>query len=300
MEKRKITYAVIAIIVVAAAFGLMTGLSGSGSETTVSALARETHFHGIAVDSRDASRIYLATHHGVFTIAPNGSARLVSENRDDFMGFTPHPADPSVLFASGHPARGGNLGFIASTDGGRTWSKLSDGIGGPVDFHQMDVSKADPKVIYGVYGGLQKSVDGGRSWTGVAPAPQGLIDLATSSRDPNTLYAATQQGLFKSSDGGRSWAAAHVLKSTATMVHVTGDGEIYAFVAGSGLIRAVEQDLQWRVVSNGFGDDYVLHLAAALNDNQRLYVVTINPQSHAQTILASRDGGSNWAALGSE
>ncbi len=79
------------------------------------------------------------------------------------MGFTPHPADESVLYASGHPAGGGNLGFIVSRDGGRGWSSLSPGVGGPVDFHQMDVSKADPSVIYGAHGGLQASRDGGRT-----------------------------------------------------------------------------------------------------------------------------------------
>ena len=37
----------------------------------------------------------------------------------DYMGFIPHPTDPSLLFASGHPAGGGNLGFIVSNDGGK-------------------------------------------------------------------------------------------------------------------------------------------------------------------------------------
>ncbi len=94
---------------------------------------------------------------------------------------------PSVLYASGHPASGGNLGFIISIDGGKSWAKLADGVGGPVDFHQMDVSKADPKVIYGLYGGLQRSADGGRSWSKVGPAPDGLIDIAASGQDADTL-----------------------------------------------------------------------------------------------------------------
>jgi hypothetical protein len=41
---------------------------------------------------------------------------------------------------------------------------------------------------------------------------------------------------------------------------------IYAFVAGAGLVRASEQDQRWVVVSNGFGGDYVLHLAVAPDD----------------------------------
>lgn len=274
--------------------------------TTVAALAGETHFHGIAVDAGDPSRLYLATHHGLFIVGSDGSAERVSESRDDFMGFTPHPGDPATLYASGHPSGGGNLGFIGSSDGGRTWRRLSDGVGGPVDFHQMDVSKADPDVIYGVHQGLQKSADAGRGWQRIAPVPQGLIGLAASSRDADTLFAATREGLLRSTDGGRSWRAAHPARRTASMVHVTAAGDVYAFVAGTGLIRAREparsqgQELRWQVVNTGFANDYILHFAVAPRDPRRLYAITLNPDTHAQAVLASRDGGASWARLGEE
>jgi photosystem II stability/assembly factor-like uncharacterized protein len=280
--------------------GLLLARSVSGAETTVAALAKETHFHGIAVDAKDASRIYLATHHGLFLVRPDGKAEQISRSRDDFMGFTPHPSDPNVLFASGHPASGGNLGFITSTDGGVSWRKLSDGIGGPVDFHNMDVSAADPQVIYGTYRDLQKSTDGGRSWTRVGPPPDGLIALAASSRNSDTLYAATQRGLLRSTDGGKSWSAAHLLQRPATTVHVTRDGTVYAFLVGTGLVRAKEQDLRWETASNGFGTAYVLHLAVAPNDGRRVYAVTFDPETRSQAVLATNDGGARWARLGTE
>jgi photosystem II stability/assembly factor-like uncharacterized protein len=92
-------------------------------------------------------------------------------------------------------------------------------------------------------------------------APEGLIDLAASSKDPGTLYAATQGGLLKSEDGGRSWQDAYWLRQPATMVHVTPDGAVYAFLAGTGLIRATEPNLTWQTVSGSSGDEYVLHFA---------------------------------------
>jgi photosystem II stability/assembly factor-like uncharacterized protein len=122
----------------------------------LSQLRQQTHFHGLAVDPTDRSRLYLATHHGFFLLGADGMATRVSQVQD-FMGFTPHPGDSRILYASGHPAAGGNLGFIASTDGGATWTQLSPGANGPVDFHQMDVSPADPNVIYGAYGNIQVS-----------------------------------------------------------------------------------------------------------------------------------------------
>jgi photosystem II stability/assembly factor-like uncharacterized protein len=214
------------------------------------------------------------------------------------MGFTPHPTDPSILYASGHPAGGGNLGFIASGDGGRCWSQLAEGVGGPVDFHQMDVSPADPKTIYGAYGGnLQISRDGGQEWQVVGPAPEGLIDLAASSRDPNTLYAATQGGLLKSQDGGMNWEDAHWLRQPATMVHVTPDGWVYAYLVGTGLIRTAEPKLTWHTVSGSFGDEYVLHFAVDPTTKGQLYAVIMHAQTHRQAIVASRDGGKTWLPL---
>jgi photosystem II stability/assembly factor-like uncharacterized protein len=213
------------------------------------------------------------------------------------MGFTAHPADTSVLYASGHPAGGGNLGFMISTDGGVSWSKLANGAGGPVDFHQMDVSKADPKVIYGVYGDLQRSTDGGRTWGRIGLAPEGLIGLAASSRNVDAIYAATQRGLLMSTDGGRRWKPTHTRQSSATMVHVTPGGTIYAFIVGIGLVRANEPDLGWQAVGAGFNGGVVLHLAAGPTESRTLYVVTFNTETRAQALLASRDGGESWAQL---
>jgi len=285
----------VALVIGGAVLSALAGPAFSQADTTVAALAKDTHFHGIAVDP-DSSRLYLATHHGLYLAESDGRAQRISEVRD-YMGFTAHPSE-AILFASGHPAGGGNLGVIASTDGGRSWSKLADGIGGPVDFHQMDVSKADPRVIYGVYQALQRSADGGRTWQVVGPAPADIIALAASSGDVDVIYAATQSGLQRSSDGGKIWKP--VSDRPTTMVHVTRDGTVYAFMIATGLVRASEHNLAWRVVGKGFGEEYLLHLAADPRNPQRLYAVTYHPRTRAQNVIASEDGGERWARLGAK
>ena len=170
----------------AAGGGLLAACFPAEAATTVYELAQVTHFHGLAVDAADSSRLYLATHDGPFIVEPeDGTAYPLSEIRHDLMGFTPDPRDPSILYASGHPAGGGNLGLIASGDRGRSWRQLAGGVGGPADFHQLAVSATDPRTIYGAYRGqLQVSPDGGRTWEVVGPTPEGLIDLAASSKSP--------------------------------------------------------------------------------------------------------------------
>ncbi|MEQ9190968.1 MAG: exo-alpha-sialidase [Alphaproteobacteria bacterium] len=300
-KHRNPTHCLVAKIVVSLVFiAALPGGPATASETTLTALAEQTHFHGIAVDQADPSRIFLATHDGLFVLNHERAATRVSTTTDDFMGFTPHPTDPAILYGSGHPTGGGNLGFIVSTDGGKSWTKKANGVRGPVDFHQMTVSKADPLVVFGVSGGLQRSDDDGRSWRLVGPAPERLLSLAGSRNDANTLYAATQVGLLKSEDGGRSWEPSHSLRRPATAVHVTQFGDVFAFIVGVGLVQTAETALKWRSVSNDFGQQVVLHIATDSTNAQNLYVVTMDPETRAQSVLASEDAGINWRPLGTD
>ncbi len=299
MNSQKFKFALFFVVTV-----LTTGFSAiyqtSSAQTSVSELIGRTDFHGISVDPNDSSRIYLATHHGLFVVAPDGKVERASDMSADFMGFTPHPSDPATIYASGHPSGGGNLGIIISNDKGKTWKKLADGVGGPVDFHQMDVSKADPNVMIGNSRGLQISKDAGRSWKMVGPAPNGTIDIAASGKDADTIYAATQGGIVRSVDGGKSWTMAHLLKRTATMIDVASDGRLYAFQIGAGLIRTSENAMDWRLVSNDFGNEFILHFTIDPSNQQNMYAVTFSQQTRGLSIIASSDGGVTWKMLGKE
>jgi photosystem II stability/assembly factor-like uncharacterized protein len=255
-------------------------------------LAEVSHIHGIAVDPRDPSRLFLATHYGVYLAASDGMAGRVSDNTNDYMGFTPHPSDADILYASGHPAGGGNMGVIVSRDGGASWQQLSAGVGGPVDFHAMDVSAADPNVIYGLYGEIQVSRDGGRSWEIAGAPPADVFDLAASALDPNLVYAATRGGLMVSRDGAKSWQPTGPAGQPATMVQVAPDGSVYAFAFGTGLIKASGAALSWQPINTDFGRLALVHLAIDPTDPQRMFAVTNDGR-----ILASADGGRSWAPL---
>ncbi len=272
---------------------LNAAVAGPTLEFPVERLLSATHVHGLAVDRAEPTRLLIATHHGLFLLRRDGIAELRSPTQDDFMGFQVHPSEPNVLFASGHPSTGGNLGVLRSEDGGRQWTKLSDGVGGPVDFHQMSISKADPEVIYGVHGGLQVSRDGGLSWTQVSAAPDGIIALAASATDPDRLYAATRGGLLYSEDGGGSWSSAHFVQKPTSLAHTTSDGRLYAFIVGLGLVETKEPGFSWKVISNGFGDAYPLHLADEPGNPNRLYIFTSDNR-----LLESADGGATWQPFG--
>jgi photosystem II stability/assembly factor-like uncharacterized protein len=253
-------------------------------------LHAHTHIHGLAVDRTHEGHLLIATHHGMFRADPEGRAERISPVKD-FMGFTPHPDEAEVLYGSGHPPEGGNLGFIVSSDGGANWEQRSPGVDGPVDFHQMTVSPIDPDVIHGAYGALQRSEDGGHNWSVVGPLPADLISLAASAREVDTLYAGTRNGLEMSRDGGRSWQS--VLEGFAvSLVAVDGEGGLYAFVPGHGLVRAEEGTADFSTLAQGWGDHVVLHMAFDPDDPSRIFAA-----SHHSAIFASEDGGRNWSTF---
>jgi photosystem II stability/assembly factor-like uncharacterized protein len=263
--------------------------AAAGAETVP--IDRISHIHGIAVDPEQPTRLYLATHNGLFIASPNGKATRIGAAKDDFMSFvTDMGADPT-FYASGHPPAGGNLGFLASPDRGVTWERLSEGVGGPVDFHAMAVSRADSEVVYGMFKGLQVSRDGGRTWQQAGPVPDRTFGLAGSSRDPDTVYAAAMGGLFVSHDAGRNWTAAFMQQQPTTVVEVSPGGRVYAFVYGAGLMMREESGGGWTVQSRNFGDRYPIKLAIDPTDPDRIHIV-----ADTGAIVTSKDAGKTWVS----
>lgn len=158
----------------------------------------------------------------------------------------------------------------------------------------MDVSPADSKTIYGVFGLAQVSRDSGGTWTATGKPPAGLIAIAASSLDARRVYAATKAGLFMSEDQGKTWTLAQFGSEPVSLVKSGSDGQLYAFVLGRGLLKANEKDIaSWTPLANGFGDGIPLHLAIDPADGNRLYLTT---QDNA--VLASADGGQTWKVFG--
>jgi hypothetical protein len=281
------------IIAGAVAVVAVGGLAWWQTRTTTGVpIADVSHLHGIAVDPTDSSRLYLATHYGVYRTSPDGTAERVSDNSNDYMGFTPHPTEAEVFYASGHPANGGNMGVIVSRDGARNSEELASGASGPVDFHAMDVSAADPKVIYGLYGDIQVSRDDGKTWEIAGSPPADVFDLAASAVNPDVVYAATRDGLMISRDGGKSWTSTGAKGQPVSMVETAPDGAVYAFVLGAGLMKAPAAADAWQPVADGFGEQVLLHLAIDPGNPNRMFAVTGDSE-----ILTSTDSGQNWKNL---
>jgi len=149
------------------------------------------------------------------------------------------PGEPTIGFFG---STGG--GVWKTTDGGQTWSNLSDGFfGGSIG--AVAVSSWDPNVLYAGGGevtvrgnvssgtGMWKSVDGGKTWTDVGLKDSRHIPRITiHPRNPDLVYAAVlghlygpneERGIFRSQDGGETWERILFVSNEAGAVDLVMD-----------------------------------------------------------------------------
>ena len=247
--------------------------------------------HGLAVDRADESRVYIATHSGLIVLRNDATLERVGHAQDDYMGFTVHPSDPNTFYASGHPRAGGNLGFQKSTDGGTSWQKVSDGNNGPVDFHTMTVSQADPSLLYGWHGGqLQRTTDEGKTWKTLGAGLKKVISLTTGPADRDTVYAATADGLQFSTDRGATWKQSG-LSGTVTSLSVSpaAPQELTAFSLTDGLTRSSDRGTTWTKLSSYGSEAPVMHLAGDPQNAGTIYLINQELQ-----IFKTTDNAASW------
>jgi photosystem II stability/assembly factor-like uncharacterized protein len=249
--------------------------------------------HGLSVDREDSSRVYIATHTGLLAMVDDSELVQVSADMDDYMGFSAHPTDANIFYTSGHLSSGGNIGFQKSLDGGKTWVKISDGYEGPVDFHSMTVSQANPNVIYGTYKGqLQLSTNEGRDWDKVQSAPAGIYTLATSPDDENIIYAGTSNGLQVSRDKGATWEGVGLDGAIASLVVNPGDGKkIVTYVVDAGLMKTSDAGKSWQVIE-GYASSLVTQLAYDSQNTNVIYAI-----NQSLEIYKTIDGANSWSKV---
>lgn len=283
-----------AALALIAAFFLLGGARTDDAAGPLTPARQFDHAHGMAVDG---SKVYIATHDGLYLLEGDTALFRVGANRDDMMGFTAHPTEPNVFFSSGHRARGGNIGLERSTDGGMTWEVVSPGSDGPADFHAMTISAADPNAVYGFFAGrLQRSADGGRSWE-YAKGNIRPISLSSDPERKDVVYAATESGVQVSTDRGDTWESLSLqLEGGAVSVftvHPADSRYALAFAERlGGLGRSSDGGATWQSIPESFGGGLVLYLAFSKADPGVVYALT-----GSNAIYKSADRGLSWSKI---
>lgn len=133
------------------------------------------------------------------------------------------PRDSNVIYVStgifdreaadSDPVAGmpGGVGIVKSTDGGQTWSEVTNGLGN-LYVGTLFMHPTNPDILLAGTGnnqyfnaqGVYLSTDGGDTWQRTLRDENiNAVEFATS--DPAIAYAGSANAIYRSSDGGYTW-----------------------------------------------------------------------------------------------
>lgn len=226
--------------------------------------------------------------------------------------------DFNIAAARGHKDALLPLGVWKSTDGGSTWSQLTNHIPGDLSATDIVMDPADSSTLYAAVGhvfgdprnGIYKTVNKGTSWTkcggGLPVSGVGRIALAVSKTEPRRIYAGiidacddsgaggTTLGVFRSDDGGINWTVKRALSIHSSygwylnVIAVSPTDADVVFYGGVWLCRTTDGGETWEDVQ---GDQHADHHALVFDKAGRLL------SGNDGGVYRSADLGGSWTAI---
>ena len=199
--------------------GVYKSTNGGRSWTNMG-LADSRHIGRIRVDPRNADTVYVAAlghiwgpnkERGVFKTTDGGvtwSNSLFINEDTGVVDLTMDPNDSNTLYAAAYEVRrdgfpggdpekgwGPGSGIYKTTNGGRTWRKLAQGLPtGPLGRIGLDVARTNPGIVYAV---IQTPSTAAAENAGDGPPPP---------PNPNAPAKTMKDGgVFRSDDRGETW-----------------------------------------------------------------------------------------------
>ena len=224
-------------------------------------LAASEHIGRILVDPRDGNTVFVAAEgplwsaggeRGLYQSEDGGDTWDAVLTVDENTGVTDvefDPVDPDIMYAATYERRrtvwsllagGPGSGIHKSTDGGRTWRRITAGLpNGDMGKIGIDVSGADRDIVYATIEGgpddrgFYRSTDRGESWErrnsyiSGGTGPHYYQEIEASPHDPDLVY---QMDVF---------------------IHVTRDGGATFTELGTGREKHSDNHALWIDPANG-------------------------------------------------
>ncbi|MBX7119320.1 MAG: hypothetical protein K1X31_10020 [Gemmatimonadaceae bacterium] len=247
----------------------------------------------IAVDPRNADRLFVAVlghpygpnpERGVFRSTDGGRTFEKVLYKDAYTSANEvliDPSDPNTVYATlwqqqqsfieGQGFGNAGMGIMKSTDGGTTWTQLSEGLP-PILQANIALAPSERNTLYAVVApgqgaiGFYKSTDGGAHWfqpvKGAAnERPDARQDmrplarigggdlptLAVDPRDANVVYSASTV-MWRTEDAGRTWSAVRGAPGGDDYQRIwinPNDPRIIVAVADQGAVVSANRGLSW-------------------------------------------------------
>jgi len=258
----------------------------------------------LAMAPSDHNTLVIGALDGVFRSGDGGATweRLTPENHAaienhsslrNFVSVAIDPQNPDVIYAGTR-----HLPW-KTTDGGKNWHNLKEGILDDSDVFSIIV---DPKVPSRVYAsacsGIYKSDNGAELFHRVQGLPHSAIRTRVLHQDPQRpliVYAGTTGGMWKTVDGGTRWTLVTSPDVIVNDVLIDPRQPNRVLVATDlrGVLVSNDGFAHYASSNRGFSHRVVGGMVVDRKDPNRLYVGVANDKEMGGVFL-SDDAGRNW------
>lgn len=197
-----------------------------------------------------------------------GSLHVMAGPPSTYKALAVHPQAPDILFAATYPEGWPHV-VLKSTDGGRSWKKVSS--------FQLDPRAAE----------------------NFARDLAGAEEIAFSPAEPHKVFLSDWSNVWKSLDEGQHWVQLHKgLQNTvvnAVRVHPFDPQKIYLAAMDNGLIASEDGGASWKRKMAGVLDGHAQTLEVSRRDPSRMYLL-MNPWNRKDRVFVykSTNGGKSW------
>jgi photosystem II stability/assembly factor-like uncharacterized protein/uncharacterized small protein (DUF1192 family) len=291
-------------------------------------LQRSEHIGRIQVDPRDGQVVLVAAEgplwsaggdRGVYRTTDAGATWAPVLQIDEHTGITDlefDPSNPDVVYAAAYQRRRHVWGFLGggpgsgiwkSTDNGKTWRKITNGLPkGDMGKIGLAVTPADPGVVYATIEasnderGFYRSRDRGESWERRNPyisggtGPHYYQEIEASPTNPDLVY---QMDVFiqVTRDGGKSFTILETAHDKHSDNHALwidpANGRHLLVGTDGGLYESFDEGTRWRHFPNLPVSQFY---KVALNNREPFYDVLGGAQDlgtlHGPSRTMNRDG----------
>lgn len=249
-------------------------------------LKQSDHISEIIVHPSDSNTLWVAAQgplwnsgdeRGLYKTTDGGKSWKKVLGDDKWTGVTDvviDPRDPNVLYAAtwqkarsvaAYYGSGPGTGLHKSTDGGETWTKLTNGLPkGEMGKIGLTLSPQNPDVLYAAIelerrtGAVYRSDDRGASWVKGADAvaggtgPHYYQELYASPHHFDRIYLAGVR-MQISHDGGKTFTTMqeeHKHSDNHSLTFVAGDKDYLLMGSDGGIYESFDNGDNWRFISN--------------------------------------------------
>ena len=188
-----------------------------------------------------------------------------------------------------------------TVDGGRRWLPIHAGMIDDSDVMSILIDRLSPHRIYAsACSGIYRSENAGMLWKKIQGIPFSARRTQVIRQDPKhpaTVYAGTTEGLWKTTNAGASWQRVTPTDWVINALAIPAEmpNRVVIGTEKLGVLVSDDGGLRFRVANDGFFHRQIVALALDRERPGRVLAVLTNAP---EPVLATDDGGQNWAPLG--